>query len=124
MKKPLLWVILGAAAAALIVPGCASRPVADQVKFGVWASQQDLWDEATFRWKKALEANPDSVAAHNNLGVAYERKGLFDEAVKEYELALKLAPKNETVKSNLEKCKENLKPAKPEAEAKKADAKK
>jgi len=123
MKKTLFWVIIGAAAA-LLVPGCASRPSADQVKFGVWASQQDLWDEAVFRWKKALEANPGSAAAHNNLAVAYERKGLFDEAVKEYELALKIAPKNETVKSNLEKCKENIKPAKAEAEAKKTDAKK
>jgi Flp pilus assembly protein TadD len=124
MKKKVLWAVIGAAAAAVLVQGCVSRPAADQIKFGVWASRQNLWDEAIFRWKKALESRPGSAAAHNNLAVAYERKGMFDEAVKEYELALKLDPKNETVKSNLEKCKENMKPAKSEGEAKKTDAKK
>jgi len=124
MKKGLLWIILWATSAAAFLPGCASRPAADQVKFGVWASRENLWDEAVFRWKKALAENPNSAAAHNNLAVAYERKGLFDEALKEYELALKIDPKNETVKSNLEKCKEIMNPAKAEGEAKKPNAKK
>jgi Flp pilus assembly protein TadD len=124
MKKRFFWAVLAAAAASILAQGCASRPAGDEIKFGVWASQQNLWDEAIFRWKKALESNPNSAAAHNNLAVAYERKGMFDEALKEYELALKLDPKNESIKSNSDHCKENLQPAKPAAEAKKSDAKK
>lgn len=80
--------------------GC-SRPVAEtQLHFGIMAAQKDLWEEAIFRWKKALEANPNSAAAHNNLAVAYEKKGLWEEAKKEYEIALKLSPENTYVKSN------------------------
>jgi Flp pilus assembly protein TadD len=101
-----------ALAAALLLTACASTRTAprpsDQLAFGVWASQNNLWDEAIFRWKKALEANPASVAAHNNLGVAYEKKGLFKEALSEYEAALKLRPDDSHVKSNLKKCKENI----------------
>ena len=44
---------------------------------------------------------------------------MFDEALKEYETALKLDPKNDSVKSNLQKCKEQLQPPKAAAEAKK-----
>jgi Flp pilus assembly protein TadD len=118
-----------ALAAALLLTACASTQTAprpsDQLAFGVWASQNNLWDEAIFRWKKALEANPSSVAAHNNLGVAYEKKGLFKEALAEYEAALKLSPDNSHVKSNLKKCKENIQATDLPAAPKKApDAKK
>jgi len=50
-------------------------------------------------------SNPDSAAAHNNLAVAYEKKGLLKEAEKEYQVAKKLAPKNEYILSNYEKFK-------------------
>ncbi len=46
---------------------------------GVWAAEHDMWDEAIFRWKKALEENPDAAILHNNLAVAYEKKGLWEE---------------------------------------------
>ncbi len=111
--------------AALLLGACASSPSAKQVRFGLWASRNNLWDEAIFRWKKALEANPRSVSARNNLAVAYERKGLFQEALKEYEAALKMAPNNSYVKSNYQSCKENIQPtAKPGEAKKEADAKK
>ncbi len=86
-----------------------SRPyLADQMAFGIWAAEKDLWDEAIFRWKKVLVENPISVAAHNNLAVAYERKGMWEEARNEYELALKLAPQNSWVKSNYQNFKQNI----------------
>jgi tetratricopeptide (TPR) repeat protein len=118
-----------ALAAALLLAACASVPTpprpSDQLQFGVWASQNNLWDEAIFRWKKVLQANPRSVAALNNLAVAYEKKGLFKEALVEYEAALKIAPNDSYVKSNLQKCKENIQPPAAAAESKKApDAKK
>ena len=104
---------------ALFLANCSSSSVGDQVKHGVWASEKNLWDEAVFRWKKALLANPSSVAAHNNLAVAYEKKGLYNEALKEYEAALKLEPENSYVKSNYQNCKENIQPPKKEKEDKK-----
>ncbi|MCX6575578.1 MAG: tetratricopeptide repeat protein [Candidatus Aminicenantes bacterium] len=104
---------------AFFLSACSSTSVIDQVKFGVWASEKNLWDEAVFRWKKALLANPNSVAAHNNLAVAFEKKGLVDDALKEYEAALKLEPDNSYVKSNYQNCKENSQPPKKEKEGKK-----
>ena len=103
--------------------GCASSPGREQIRFGVWASRQNLWDEAVFRWKNALVTSPNSAAAHNNLAVAYERKGLFEDALKEYEIALRLEPNNSYVKSNYQNCKEILKPADPAAGTKGSDEK-
>jgi tetratricopeptide (TPR) repeat protein len=94
--------------------GCAGPRLKDQVGFGVWAADNDLWDEAIFRWKKVLGHDPQSVAAHNNLAVAYEKKGLWEEARKEYETALKLAPDNPWVKHNFKNFKDNLEPGKPD----------
>jgi tetratricopeptide (TPR) repeat protein len=92
-----------------LISACAPAPaLRDQVAFGVWAAEKDLWDEAIFRWKKVLAENPDSVAAHNNLAVAYEKKGLWEEARKEYETALKLDPDNPWIKFNYENFQGNL----------------
>jgi len=52
--------------------------------------------------EKVIESNPNSSAAHNNLAVAYEKKGLWDEAKKEYEIALKISPEDKYIKSNYE----------------------
>lgn len=83
-----------------------SRPLLEnQLHFGIEAAQKDLWDEAIFRWKKVLLSNPQSVAAHNNLAVAYEKKGQLEEAKKEYEIALKLSPENQYIKSNYQNFK-------------------
>ena len=87
---------------------CASSVPKSQLHFGIYAAERDLWDEAIFRWKKAIQLEPDSSAAHNNLAVAYEKKGLWDEARKEYELAIKLSPKNEYIQANYEKFKQRV----------------
>jgi tetratricopeptide (TPR) repeat protein len=92
----------------LLLAGCFFIPKRDQVSFGIWAAEKDLWDEAIFRWKKALLLDPNSVAAHNNLAVAYEKKGLWEEASREYEIALKLAPQNSWLKANYKSFKDNL----------------
>jgi len=97
---------------------CSPSRLSDQTSFGIWAVEKDLWDEAIFRWKKTLAENPDSVAAHNNLAVAYEKKGLWEEARREYKIALKLAPQNTWVKSNYQKFQDNVDPDKKEKEEK------
>lgn len=81
-----------------------------QLLFGIQAARQELWDEAIFRWKKAILSNPDSAAAHNNLAVAYEQKGLWEEARKEYEIALKLSPGNDHINANYQNFKRNNAP--------------
>ena len=83
-----------------LLSGCAAPRHLDEVGFGIWAADRDLWDEAIFRWKKVLGQDPMSVAAHNNLAVAYEKKGLWEDARKEYEAARKLDPGNPWVKFN------------------------
>ena len=92
----------------MLFTSCASPPPRSQLHFGILAAQTDLWDEAIFRWKKAVELDPDSSSAHNNLAVAYEKKGLWEEARKEYEIAIKLSPKNEYIQSNYNKFKKRI----------------
>ncbi|HDJ24023.1 MAG TPA: tetratricopeptide repeat protein [Candidatus Aminicenantes bacterium] len=92
----------------LTLASCASSGLQSQLAFGIKAAQQDLWDEAIFRWKKVVESHPNSAAAHNNLAVAYEKKGLWEEAKKEYELALKLDPNNHYIQANYNKFQTSL----------------
>jgi tetratricopeptide (TPR) repeat protein len=110
MSKSLLRGIALAFLGIALVFGCASPRLMDQIGFGIWAADRDLWDEAIFRWKKVLVQEPGSVAAHNNLAVAYEKKGLWEDARKEYEAALKLAPDNPWVKVNYDHFRDNFEP--------------
>lgn len=104
----------------MVLLASCSRPISqDQLRFGIRAAQKDLWDEAIFRWKKVISVSPNSAAAHNNLAVAYEQKGLFEEAKQEYELALKLSPSNKYIESNYQKLMQILKDTKKEDDEKK-----
>jgi hypothetical protein len=71
MSKPAWRGIAAALLGIALAFGCAGPRLSDQVGFGIWAANRDLWDEAIFRWKKVLAQTPRSVAAHNNLAVAY-----------------------------------------------------
>jgi Tfp pilus assembly protein PilF len=92
-----------------LITSCARPQPQTQLQFGILAAQKDLWDEAIFRWKKVIQADSSSAAAHNNLAVAYEKKGLWEEAEKEYETALELSPNNDHIIANYEKFKSRLK---------------
>jgi Tfp pilus assembly protein PilF len=84
----------------LIASGCSQTLVDRQIRFGAQAAKENLWDEAIFRWKKVIAENPRSVAAHNNLAIAYEKKGLWEEAKKEYETALQINPNDKFLSYN------------------------
>lgn len=71
-----------------------------QVEFGNKVARQALWDEAIYRWKRATELDPTYSAAWNNLGIAYEQKGLFDDALDAYEEALDLSPDDINIQQN------------------------
>ena len=90
----------------MILSGCSAQIEQSQLQFGIQSAQRNLWDEAIFRWKKVLQSDPGSAAAHNNLAVAYEKKGLWEEAKKEYLAALKLKPNDDHIKSNYTKFKQ------------------
>jgi len=94
----------------LMLVSCSGPRPLSQLKIGIWAAERDLWQEAVFRWAKVLQADPNSAAAHNNLAVAYEKKGMIAEARQEYELARKLAPQNSYIKINFERFKTNVEP--------------
>jgi Tfp pilus assembly protein PilF len=120
-KKTFLLLLIPLFAA---LTNCASQPQQSQLQFGIIAAQQNLWDEAIFRWKKAIELDPNSSSAHNNLAVAYEQKGLWEEAKQEYERALELNPKNEHIQSNYEKFKQRIKGDEKDEDQEKKDEKK
>jgi len=108
----------------LVFTRCGSPIPKSQLHFGIMAAQRNLWDEAIFRWKKAVELEPDSSAAHNNLAVAYEKKGLWEDAEKEYKIALDLNPKNEYIQANYEKFKKRIEAGDKEEDEEKKDEKK
>jgi Flp pilus assembly protein TadD len=60
----------------------------------------NLWREAMFRFRRAVEINPSDAQAHNNLAVALEAIGDFDGAAKEYREALRLDRSNQHIQKN------------------------
>lgn len=100
--------LVGAAATAQPAPeaGAAASAGGERAvqenSFGVEVASKGLWKEATYRWEKAVELDPQNPKAHNNLAVAYERSGKFEEALDSYENALELAPSNEQIRQNYE----------------------
>ena len=71
-----------------------------QVEFGIAVAQRGLWQEAIYRWERAVQIDPSYAAAWNNLGIGYEREGLFDRARDAYEKALDIDPGNTMIQQN------------------------
>ena len=103
MKRRILTVAL---AVAMVVTafGCGSSrsagPAAEQEQFGVRMAKMNLWREAMFRFKRAVELNPQDAMAHNNLAVAYEANGDFENAAKAYREAMRLDKSNQHIQKN------------------------
>ena len=92
---------IGVLLLSLVAPATAQdRDAKAQVEFGIKVAQSGLWQEATYRWERATELDPDYAAAWNNLGIAYEHEGRFDEARDAYEKALDLEPDNLMIQQN------------------------
>jgi Flp pilus assembly protein TadD len=71
-----------------------------EVGFGIDVAQKGLWQEARFRFEKALVVDPDNASALNNLAIALEQQGEFAKAREAYEKALKLRPGNVYIQQN------------------------
>ena len=74
--------------------------LSDELAFGREAAEQELWNEAIFRWEKVLNADPDNSKAINNLAVAYETVGNFDKAADLYKNALDLNEDSPEIRKN------------------------
>ena len=98
--------IVGAAAPAAARADDDRAKSKEQVEFGIRVAQNGLWNEALYRWKKAVELDPTYAAAWNNLAIAYEHEGKFEDAKKAYEKALELDPKNLMIRQNYDLFKE------------------
>jgi hypothetical protein len=89
--------------AVLPVVGCSSggdQAADTQENFGVRMARMNLWREALFRFRRAVEINPADAMAHNNLAVAYEANGDFDNALKSYREAIRLDKGNQYIQKN------------------------
>ena len=95
---------------------CASFTVSSDNKFAIEAARKGLWKEALFRWKMALEKDPNNARLHNNLAVAYENEGEYDLALKEYRIARRLDPDNRYIKDNYDSFIRFYQKLKPEEE--------
>ena len=72
----------------------------DEKGFGIEVAKRGLWNEARFRFEKAVAQAPEDAHALNNLAVALEQQGAFDKAREAYEKALKLQPGNVYIQQN------------------------
>jgi len=99
MKRVVAVIAVGLFAAACASHTDLQRP-ATQDDFGVQMAKMNLWREAMFRFKRAVQINPSDALAHNNLAVAYEAVGDFENARKEYLEALKLDRTNSYIQKN------------------------
>ena len=71
-----------------------------QVEFGLKVAQKGLWQEARFRFERAVALDPANASALNDLAVSLEQMGEFEEARKAYEKALELKPGDIYIQQN------------------------
>ena len=87
----------------LLAPGswlAAEDSSGRQVDFGLKVAQKGLWQEARFRFERAVALDPGNAAALNNLAVALEQMGEFDGARAAYEKALEIKPGDLYIQQN------------------------
>jgi len=72
----------------------------DELRFGVEVARKGLWQEARFRFERAVLLDPENHSALNNLAIALEQQGEFDKAREAYERALKLKPNSLYIQQN------------------------
>ncbi|HEY7409481.1 MAG TPA: tetratricopeptide repeat protein [Vicinamibacteria bacterium] len=84
----------------LLGPADLHASSGQELSFGIEAARRGLWNEARFRFEKAVALSPEDTEALNNLAVAYEQQGDFEKARATYDKALRLDPGNLYVQQN------------------------
>jgi Flp pilus assembly protein TadD len=77
-----------------------SGTAGEELRFGVEVARKGLWQEARFRFERAVLLDPENHSALNNLAIALEQQGEFDKAREAYERALKIKPKSLYIQQN------------------------
>ncbi len=80
----------------------ADKTAHQQVDFGLTVAQKGLWQEARFRFERAVALDPRNAAALNDLAVSLEQMGEFDKARECYEKALKIKPGDLYIQQNFD----------------------
>ena len=80
--------------------GVPSASSDDEIAFGIEVARKGLWNEARFRFERAVALAPESAEALNDLAVALEQQGDFTRAREAFEKALKLAPGSLYIQQN------------------------
>lgn len=78
-------------------PSSSSRA---ELRFGIEVARRGLWQEARFRFERAVQLDPDNASALNNLAIALEQQGDFERARAAYDKALLLKPGNLYIQQN------------------------
>ena len=84
---------------------------AEQLEFGVKVALKGSWNEAAFRFEKAVQADPSNPRAWCNLAVSRESLGQFDQAREAYEKALALPHHDDRIRENYERFESYMKSA-------------
>jgi tetratricopeptide (TPR) repeat protein len=62
------------------------------------------YGEAIDQWNKYIAENPSLAEGYNFRGFCYEKRGNYEFAIYDYRTAIKLAPNNKEIISNLNRC--------------------
>ena len=107
----------------LLAPGpllAAEESSGRQIEFGLKVAQKGLWQEARFRFERAVALDPGNAAALNDLAVALEQMGDFDGARQAYEKALEIKPGDVYIQQNYDLFREADDKRNPKSRRKKA----
>lgn len=85
------------------LPAVQKSEATQQLEFGVKVALKGSWNEAAFRFEKAVHADATNPRAWCNLAVARESLGQFDAAREAYEKALALAPHDDRIREDHER---------------------
>lgn len=95
----------------------AKQPKAgSQVQFGVDMAKRGLWNEALFRFQRALVERPNDGRILNNIAVSYEALGLFEQALETYRQGLEASPGDRDLRNNYSRFLEFYQSFKPDEE--------
>jgi tetratricopeptide (TPR) repeat protein len=64
-------------------------------------SRNSIWKDEISLWEDTVKKSPGKARPHNNLGIAYKKKGLMGLAVEQYERAIEADPVYANAYSNL-----------------------
>jgi Tfp pilus assembly protein PilF len=112
-----LTLTLSAALAPVAARAADEPTAAAQLEFGVDMAKRGLWNEALFRFKKALDGRPGDAQVLNNIAVSYEALGLFDQALDAYRQALAAGQGNRDLRANYSRFLEFYQAFKPAGES-------